>query len=223
MPRAGKGKGKTKPKTTTKRRRPAGNKARKKTTTKRRQPVKTRPKKSRPGAGQSWTVQQREDMFIFWCRANRNITATAKHFGITRETVYKIRDADKWLDRFNEVIDKIRAKSDHKVVRGITETLQRAQVILDNVGANLEKQGAKINSDVHSFVKLAKYIDEASGDIPATPGKDVIIHVVERVINGSEADRRHIAGNFLADLGVYDKPTVDRLSKIFPGKIHSQN
>ena len=211
MSNAGKGKRKPKPK--------ARPKARPKTRTKRR-PVK---KKTRPGAGQSWTVQQREDMFIFWCQANQNVTATAKHFGITRDTIYKIRDADRWLDRFNEAIDKIRAKSDHQVVRGISKNLERAQTILDNISGKLAGQGKNIDADVHAFVRLARYVDEAAGDGPATPGRDVIIHVVEGIVNGTSAERQHIAGNFLADLGIYDEPTVERLSKILPGKIHTQN
>jgi len=162
-------------------------------------------------------------MLDWWCRNGQNFTGCAREFSCSKTTVFKIAKQDQWEDRFNEIIEQVRQKSDQKIVRGIAGNLKRAQTICDNIGQKLEDQGAAIEGDIHSFVRLATYIDGATGDQQPEQGREQVINVVTTIINGTEASRKHLAGNFLAGLGIYDERTVERLSKIFPGTIPSQN
>lgn len=199
--------------------------ARKKSTGKKKATKRTASRKKSPPKFdfKNPTIEQLQTVFVFWCNSNRNILATSKQFGVSRNGIKAAIERYDWNTRFQTAIDKSNQQTGRDVVGGLAKNVARAQKVFDKIGDKLLDKGTKLSADPFAFIRVAKYIDDASGDAPPTTARDIIINVIEQISDATPDERSRFARNYLAGLGVFDDAAVRRLSKILPCKLHSQN
>lgn len=187
-----------------------------KTTKRRKSPAKKRPPK------QVSAFKDREAAFQYWAQ-HQNVQQTADHFKVSRNTIYRIMRKDNWRDRLPGVIDQVRSQSDHQAARQITDNLEAARELFTKIVGQFKDKDKGVDASVSDFVRLARYIDEFEGTAPGVVAAEQLNDVIAELIKGTEADRSRIVANAIAGLGITDRHTVSRATKIWLGRLYSQN
>lgn len=131
--------------------------------------------------------------------------------------------ADKWRDRLPDVLDKVREQSEIDAARTIGDNLDEAKKLLKRVVNRLGDGDKLPDASVADFVKLARYIDDFDSQARTAIAGELLNEVIAELTAGTEADRSRIIGNALAGLGITDRDTVDRATKVWLGRQHSQD
>lgn len=169
------------------------------------------------------TMQQLETVFLYWFACNRNITKTTVQFGISRNGLKAVITRYDWNPKYEAAARMAFKGTEKKAANALAKNVQTAQKILDRIGDKLTDKSQSITGDAFAFVRVAKYIDEVSGDTPQSTARDIIINVIQQITEAAPDERNRFARNYLAGLGIFDDAAVERMSAILPGKLHSQN
>lgn len=162
-------------------------------------------------------------VFLEWFANNRNVNKTAAHFGLSRNGITAAVNKYGWDEKYETAAKSAWKGVARKAANALAKNVQTAQSILDRIGAKLTDESQPITGDPFAFVRVAKYIDEASGDTPQSTARDIIINVVQQITEATPDERNRFARNYLAGLGIFDDAAVERMSAILPGQLHSQN
>ena len=169
------------------------------------------------------TLAQLESVFQVWFANNRNVSKTARHFRVTRNGITAAVRKYDWDAKYDDAAKTAWKGAEKKAANALAKNVQTAQKILDRIGDKLTDKSQPIDGDAFAFVRVAKYIDEVSGDTPQSTARDIIINVIQQLTEAAPDERNRFARNYLAGLGIFDDAAVERMSAILPGQLHSQN
>jgi len=102
-------------------------------------------KKKAVGPKHKHSSETRELIFKDWMENNKTYTQLAHEYSCDVQTIYNMRNEEKWMERKDKILEKIRAQNDKKI-------LEFKQKIFDATGKLIDLTASRI-SDIEKLIR----------------------------------------------------------------------
>jgi len=164
-------------------------------------------KKKAVGPKHKHSPETRELIFKDWMENNKTYTQLALQYDCDVQTIYNMRDEEKWMDRKGKILEKVRAQNDKKILELKQQVFEATGKLIDLTASRISDIEKRIRegqnkedkdfgylqlinfvSDIGDFEKLVKtlYLIENDG----VERKQVNVDIYEKIeISDEKADR----------------------------------
>jgi transposase len=142
-------------------------------------------------------VAEREanEMFRYWCkvRDTEGYSGVAKKFGRSRSTVYRLAKRKQWIERHDEIREKVQKDQDNKVYREEVTNLKLVRTIRN---ASAKRILSKLQADpdyvpsLQTLVNLIRLEEELSQSIDPSQQDDMTTNITQIIINRMPEEQR---------------------------------
>jgi len=157
--------------------------------------------------------KEAEEMFAYWVEHNRNYAATGRKFKRATTTVRRTAARFEWLDRADQIKEKIQRNVDNQIAKKEFSNLEVVRAMKNTVAASILERlkDKRYKPTISDYIGLLKYEDEFTGG--GTPNPDgnttnnYFLGSVNIANNFNESEKRKLDANLA---GYYGRRGADR-------------